>query len=621
MQASRRANVLSLTVVLFAELGSHCSFDRSPVRSRPPSPTVPITNAVGEEPEDAGDVPPPPAVDSGAPKKIPPGCGDGARADDEACDDGNTRGGDGCSADCLNIERGYACASAGTPCRVIARCGDGVVSASEGCDDGNTKAADGCSEKCALEPGFGCSGDPSVCTPAKCGDGKLQGAESCDDGNALPFDGCSSVCQIEPDCRSGACSSKCGDGLLIDEECDDGNTKNGDGCSASCKVESGYQCKIEGACLEDPCVLHITVLYRDFDVSHPDFGVSCGDPTKGVVEDRLGADGKPLLADGKKVCIQSADSFHEWYTTNKNNSGIPGELTLYDDGVGGFVNRFGPNGEPWFGPKTYLSAVFGGPAGSRCSQCKVSGKVKCYDPCVPWNSKDVACCAEERAPLPYDGTPLFFPIDDAPNLFSDERYPAKIPEEYGYVGWPWEDDIFPGAPPHNFHFTTEVVHWFRYDPKLEARLDFNGDDDVWVFVNNRLAVDLGGPHVPQNGAVTLDADGGKRFELELGKVYEVHVFHAERKVEGSTFRLTLAGLDTERSYCALAASHCGDGVVIAGEECDDGTNDGGYEECDKDCKLGPRCGDGVVQDGENCDDGNRADDDGCGSSCRTLRSL
>jgi cysteine-rich repeat protein len=98
-------------------------------------------------------------------------------------------------------------------------------------------------------------------------------------------------------------------------------------------------------------------------------------------------------------------------------------------------------------------------------------------------------------------------------------------------------------------------------------------------------------------------------------VYEIRVFHAERKVNGSSFKLTLSGFSTNRSDCTAI---CGDGIVTLGEECDDGVNDGGYGECDAGCVQGPRCGDGTVQPGEDCDDGNRLDGDGCGSACRRL---
>jgi fibro-slime domain-containing protein len=542
-------------------------------------------------------------------------CGNGVRANTEACDDGNRQSGDGCSADCLGIEAGYSCPLAGKPCRRIARCGDGIVASSEACDDANTRDQDGCSAACKLELGFQCTGEPSRCGATQCGNKQKEGSEACDDGNDLPFDGCSASCQAEPSCKSGACSSKCGDGLVLNEACDDGNDKDGDGCSSSCKIEPGFSCNADTACemRNGHCILRVPVIYRDFNENHSDFGVGCGQLVTGVVADRLSADSKPVLANGGAACIQSASSFSEWYTTSPNNVSIVGELTLYENGKGGFVNRYGPNGEQWAAAKTYTNIAYGGPGGTGCGMCTPSAVGQCLDPCTPWNNPQ-ACCADVSQQL-FDGNPLFFPIDASPKALGDARYRAKIPEQYGYNGWPWEDSVFPGAPSHDFHFTTEVVYWFKYDAKTSAVLDFTGDDDVWVFVNGRLAVDLGGPHVPENGSVTVDAGSAARFALSPDSVYEVRVFHAERKVEGSSFKLTLSGFNTRRSDCTPI---CGDGIVTLGEECDDAVNDGGYEECERGCVLGARCGDGVVQTGEDCDDGNRRDGDACGSSCRNL---
>src|SRR5262245_66603296 len=64
-------------------------------------------------------------------------------------------------------------------------CGNGAVQPSQGeqCDDGNTTNGDGCSSTCTIEPGFTCSGEPSVCTPT-CGNGVVNGGEQCDAGAA-----------------------------------------------------------------------------------------------------------------------------------------------------------------------------------------------------------------------------------------------------------------------------------------------------------------------------------------------------------------------------------------------------------------------------------------------------
>ena len=75
-------------------------------------------------------------------------------------------------------------------------CGDGVTEGSEACDDGGTVAGDGCSALCALEPGWTCSGAPSACDTV-CGDGIMAGTEECDDGNASNGDTCSNTCESQ----------------------------------------------------------------------------------------------------------------------------------------------------------------------------------------------------------------------------------------------------------------------------------------------------------------------------------------------------------------------------------------------------------------------------------------
>ncbi|MBN2494266.1 MAG: DUF4215 domain-containing protein [Deltaproteobacteria bacterium] len=167
-------------------------------------------------------------------------CGDGLLGGSEACDDGNTATGDGCSAEC-RLETGWVCTgSAPSVCDGLR--GDGLVHGSEVCDDGNIRDGDGCSARGEVEPYWQCEG--SFCDGI-CGDGERRGTETCDDGNEQAGDGCSAGCRIEDgwDCRLSSCYPICGDGELRGEEsCDDGERSDGDGCSASCQIEDGWAC-------------------------------------------------------------------------------------------------------------------------------------------------------------------------------------------------------------------------------------------------------------------------------------------------------------------------------------------------------------------------------------------
>ncbi len=121
----------------------------------------------------------------------------------------------------------------------------------------------------------------------------------------------------------------------------------------------------------------------------------------------------------------------------------------------------------------------------------------------------------------------------------------------------------------NYYFTSEARFYFRFSGG--ESLDFLGNDDVWIFVNGHLVLDMGATHIRLQGTFSIASDataswtvrkpdwatgtsttiasGTASLGLVTGEPYEVAVFQAERQPRDSNYQLTLSGFRSARSVC------------------------------------------------------------------------
>ena len=308
---------------------------------------------------------------------------------------------------------------------------------------------------------------------------------------------------------------------------------------------------------------------------------ACIGVTPGIVDSVLGADNKPVLSKTGEKCFIKSEYFNQLFnpTEGVNEttcSAIP--FMLNNEGKWEFLSdAYTSPGAPVIGgyypveQTEDADVVVGSPVAAARTKRTAEGpvfigsKLRALDSVENVSKMNVLCKGPawdkgiDCSGLFADGEDLTAPLTKylgAPETGSELcvwgwSCPMDAPD-----GWPlfkdyetlvggaginasamsFETRWFSPKVGRNQHFCFESHAKFTY--KNGQKFGVRGDDDIWIFIDGKLVIDLGGTHLAAPGYADLSRVKGKNGEpLVVGKSYDIDIFFCDRRTTMSNMNI------------------------------------------------------------------------------------